>query len=99
MYGPYYLYTLNEFWIPENNYVINDYFPHRTEIALNMFRIFGIYPLVDAPVFHINGSYQHGGHVANNSSLSMVSNTATVYYTLDGTDGRTDIGPATGRCR
>ncbi len=92
MFGPYYLYTINEFWIPQNNYIINYYFPNRMEIALDMFRTFGVYPFVDAPVFQINGSYQHGGQVANNSSLSMTGDTGTLYYTLDGSDPRLEGG-------
>jgi hypothetical protein len=91
-WGPYYLYTVNEFWVPENNYMINYYFPNRTEIALDMFRTFGVYPFVDAPVLHINGSYQHGGQVASDSSLSITGDTGTLYYTLDGSDPRLEGG-------
>ncbi len=87
-YGPYYLYTVNEFWIPENNYITYYYFPERKGYALDMFRMYGLYPFVDAPVFNIDGSYQHGGQAANNSSLSMTGYTGTVYYTLDGSDPR-----------
>jgi len=87
--GPYYLYTKNEFWIPENNFVINDYLPDRTAYALNnIFRPSGMYPNVEAPVFYINGSYQNGGQAATNSSFSMTNATGTIYYSLDGTDPR-----------
>jgi len=89
---PYPLYTKNDHWIPQNNYIINEYFPYRKEFALNMFRDRGMYPFTDAPVFHINGSYQHGGQVAHNSLLSMTVNTGTVYYTLDDTDPRQSGG-------
>ncbi|MGD2095217.1 MAG: lamin tail domain-containing protein [Phycisphaerales bacterium] len=85
-YSPYLLYTRNDFWIPENNYITNDYFPRRTEIALNMFRSLDIYPRTDAPVFHINGSYQHGGNIESDDTLSMTASGGTIYYTLDGSD-------------
>jgi hypothetical protein len=93
-YEPYYLYTVNEFWVPENNYIIDYYFPNRNEYALDMFRMYGVYPFVDAPVFNINGSYQHGGRVANNSllSMSLTDNAGTIYYTLDGNDPRLEGG-------
>ncbi len=86
--GPYYLYTRDQFWIPEKNRLLNDYFPARTAIAINQFRSRGMYPNVDAPVFSINGSYRHGGHVTAQDMLSMNSSGGTVYYTLDGSDPR-----------
>jgi hypothetical protein len=86
--GPYLLYTRNDFWIPENNYITNYYFPRRTEIALNMFRSRDMYSRVDAPVFHINGSYLHGGNVESDDILSMTAPGGTIYYTLDGSDPR-----------
>jgi hypothetical protein len=70
--GPYYLYTRNDFWIPEKNRLINDYFPRRTDIALNQFRSRGLYPPIDAPEFRINGSYRHGGQIALDDVLSMM---------------------------
>ncbi|MBN2594520.1 MAG: lamin tail domain-containing protein, partial [Sedimentisphaerales bacterium] len=90
--GPYYLYTKNEYWIPERDRLINEYFPSRTEIALNYFRSRSLYPRIDAPVFYVNGSYKHGGAIFNNSSLSMTATTGTILYSLDGSDPRS---PAT----
>ena len=86
--GPYRLYTRNDFWVPEKNRLINDYFPRRTDIALNQFRSRGLYPSIDAPEFRINGSYLHGGQIALDDILSMTSTTGTIYYSLDGTDPR-----------
>jgi hypothetical protein len=94
--GPYYLYTRDTFWIPEKTRLLNTYFPRRTSIALDQFKSRGLYPNVVAPVFYINGTYQHGGHAASRSSLSMQGTTATIWYTLDGTDPRTSgASPAT----
>jgi len=86
--GPYYLYTKNEFWIPEKNNVLNDYFPRRTAIALNYFRSQGLYPNVDAPNFNINGVYQHGGHISSSASLTLTVPAGIIYYTLDDSDPR-----------
>ncbi|MHC4535622.1 MAG: lamin tail domain-containing protein [Planctomycetota bacterium] len=86
--GPYYLYTRNDFWIPEKNRLINDYFPRRTAIALNQFRSRGLYPRIDAPEFRINGSYQHGGQTGPEDVLSMTTSTGIIYYSLDGSDPR-----------
>jgi len=86
--GPYDLYTRNEYWIPEKDRLLNDYFPHRASIALSQFRSRGLYPNIDAPVFHIGGTYQHGGRVAAGASLSMQGGTGTIWYTLDGSDPR-----------
>jgi hypothetical protein len=86
--GPYYLYTKNEFWIPEKDRLINQYFPARTDIALDYFRSRGLYPTIDAPVFYINGFYKHGGLILKNNMLSMTATTVTILYSLDGSDPR-----------
>ncbi|MCP4261373.1 MAG: hypothetical protein GY774_28310, partial [Planctomycetes bacterium] len=86
--GPYRLYTKNDFWIIEKNRLINDYFPRRTDIAVNQFRSRGLYPPIDAPEFRIDGSYQHGGQIAPGDVLSIISSAGTIYYSLNGTDPR-----------
>ncbi|MGD2095823.1 MAG: lamin tail domain-containing protein, partial [Phycisphaerales bacterium] len=91
--GPYYLYTRNDFWIPEKNRLINNYFPHRTDIAINQFRSRGLYPRIDMPEFYINYSYQHGGQVPRNNTLMIYTSSGTIYYTLDGSDPRLPQGP------
>jgi len=86
--GPYYLYTRDEFWIPEKNRLLNEYFPARTDIALDQFRNLGLYPGIDAPVFNVNGSYQHGGYISASDTLTITNpgSSGTIYYTLDGND-------------
>ena len=86
--GPYRLYTRNEFWIPQKNWLLNEYFPRRTDVALDQFKSRGLYPGVDAPTFNINGSYQHGGYVAAGAALSMSGAGGAVWFTLDGSDPR-----------
>ena len=87
--GPYHLYTRNDFWITERQRLLEDYFPRRNSVALSQFKSLGLYPSVEAPVFHVNGLYQHGGHVAAAAWLTMPSTAPTVWYTLDGSDPRT----------
>jgi hypothetical protein len=86
--GPYDLYTRDKYWIPEKNRLLNDYFPRRTNIALSQFRSRGLYPSLDAPVFGVNGQYQHGGHADAGASLSMQAAGGAIWYTLDGSDPR-----------
>ena len=86
--GPYYLYTRNGYWIPEQRRLLDQYFPYRTNNALNQFKNLGLYPHVDAPVFRINGSHQHGGWISKNHQLTMTGATGTIWYTLDGSDPR-----------
>ncbi|MBN2181077.1 MAG: lamin tail domain-containing protein, partial [Sedimentisphaerales bacterium] len=75
-------------WLLERTWLLGTYFPKRTDIVLKQFKNRGWYPNIDAPVFHINGSYQHGGQVTTNSSFSITNSTGTVFYTLDGSDPR-----------
>jgi hypothetical protein len=75
-------------WITMRDKTLKTYLPQRTAIVLDQFRTAGLYPTVDAPVFYINGTYQHGGHVATSDSFSVKGTNGTIYYTLDGTDPR-----------
>ncbi|MHC4656850.1 MAG: chitobiase/beta-hexosaminidase C-terminal domain-containing protein, partial [Planctomycetota bacterium] len=48
-----------------------------------------LYPDIDAPVFKINGVYQHGGEVSAGDQLTMDNPpSGTIYYTIDGNDPR-----------
>jgi hypothetical protein len=78
-----------ENWTSMRDRILNTYLPQRTAVVLGQFRTAGLYPNIDAPVFYINGAYQHGGHIAASHSFSIRSNGGTIYYTLDGSDPRT----------
>ncbi len=78
-------YTMTQ-WLTERDYLLNTYLVQRPGIVLGQLRNAGLYPSVDAPIFQINGTYQHGGHVAAGARLSMTG--STVWYTLDGSDPR-----------
>jgi hypothetical protein len=87
-WGPYSLYTRDDFWLPARNRVLDEYFPRRTDTVLEQFRSRGLYPGVDAPTFHVDGVPQHGGPVASGSKLTMQAASGVIWYTLDGTDPR-----------
>jgi len=97
--GPYDLYTKGGHWIPERDRLLNQHFPARTSVVVDLFRNFKpmpLYPGLGAPVFQVNGSYRHGGQVASTDTFSMAmpaGTTGRIYYTLDGTDPRV---PSTG---
>lgn len=86
--GPYELYTKNNFWLPEQQRLINEYFPRRTANMLSKYRNEGLYPALDAPVFYIDGNYQHGGATRPEAAFSLEADTGAIWYTLDGTDPR-----------
>ncbi|MBN2594923.1 MAG: lamin tail domain-containing protein [Sedimentisphaerales bacterium] len=81
-------YTRDVEWAGEVNRLVNEYFSTRTQIVINQFRQAGFYPSVDAPVFNINGAYQHGGMISDDDLLSMSAPSGTIFYTLDGSDPR-----------
>ncbi|MFC1633662.1 lamin tail domain-containing protein [Planctomycetota bacterium] len=86
--GPYYLYTKNDFWLPEKRKLLDQYFPYRTNRMINQYRNLGLYPNVEAPVFRINGAYRHGGSVSKDRSFTMTALSGIIWYTLDGSDPR-----------
>jgi len=81
-------YTRDEHWIAQRDWLLNTYFPLRTNIVLNQLEAQGLYPNINAPVFQINGSYQHGGRISKNDVFSMTATMDTIWYTLDGSDPR-----------
>jgi len=89
--------TLEEWYDSDHNYndgragrdwILNYYLPQRSDIVLQQFRDAGLYPNIDAPIFYVNGSYMHGGHITRGDLLSMTFATGTIWYTLDGSDPR-----------
>jgi len=74
-------------WESRINNLKTNYFPQRTDIFINQLKAVGRYPNVDAPLFNINGSYQHGGIIDLGATLTMDGpGEGTIYYTLDGSD-------------
>jgi len=86
--SPYELYTKNDHWLPEQNRLITDYFPRRTNSTSNsndmvdQYKSKGWYPSVAAPAFS-----PHGGWDLTSLNLT-ISGSGTKHYTLDGADPR-----------
>jgi len=88
------VYDRNDDWLTEQARLYNTYFPVRSANVLQNYRDDGMFPNFDAPVFHVNGSPQHGGDIPQGGSLSLVAPAGTILYTLDGSDPRLPGGGA-----
>jgi hypothetical protein len=78
-------------WVTIQDNIISRFLEPRPAFVLGWLKANGLYPGVGAPVFNINGSYQHGGRIASTDTLSMTmpaGTTGTIYYTVDGSDPR-----------
>ncbi len=75
--------------ISMDTYIADTWIPQRRGIFLDACENEG-FGILDAPIFNINGGYQHGGYISDGDSLSMINpNTGgTIYYTTDGQDPR-----------
>jgi len=76
-----------EDWLKTANGKLSSYFPGRSNSVLNYLKSANLYPSISAPVFSINGSNQHGGHVDTNGRLTMTA-AGTIWYSLNGADPR-----------
>ena len=55
--GPFDLYTKNDHWLPQQAFLVNEYFPYRTQIFIQQVKNANLYPRVNAPVFYLNGEH------------------------------------------
>jgi len=85
-------FTKDNHWLPAVNWIIDNYFPFRTEIVLNQLKSKGWYPRVEAPAFsHLTAQVNPG------FNLTMSAPAGTIYYSLDGSDPRlTAMSPEIG---
>jgi hypothetical protein len=58
-------------WLNEHNFMRSQYWPGVRPIAIKRFRDVGLYPDTEAPLFHVGGSPQHGGHFTPGQPLTM----------------------------
>ena len=73
-------------WEGQNNYMVNTFFPARTQIVINQMRSVNMFP--DMALISFN---QHGGEIIPGFELLMSQSNGTpgtIYYTLDGSDPR-----------
>jgi hypothetical protein len=80
-----YLPTRQGNWLPEQNRLLTQYFPTRTNTLISQLRSISCFPPNNAPTFS-----QFGGSVSAGYSLVLTNpnTTGTIIYTTDGTDPR-----------
>ncbi len=78
-------FTRDEWWQPEIDKTVTNFFQHLTADNLARFRAANLYPSLGAPEFS-----QFGGAVPNGFALVITHTNATgaIYFTLDGSDPR-----------
>lgn len=81
-------YTRDEEWSTERDWMLQEYFPQRTDIVLGFLRNAGLYPTIEAAAFSVGGTPQYGGVIQAGESVTITAASGTVWYTLDGTDPR-----------
>jgi len=87
-------YMRDPHWLIERDWLLYTYLQQRTDIVLGQLRNAGLYPMsVDAPVFYINGQYQHGGEIEAGDQLTIdnPNTSGSIYYTLEGGDPRQPV--------
>jgi len=75
--------TKDDDWVPAINFIVNDFFPGRTEIVRDQFRNRGWYPIFEPPVFSLEN-----GVVSQGTGLNINTANGVIYYTLDDIDPR-----------
>ena len=87
--GPYILYT-PEHWQAEKDFVIDEYFPNRTNVFINQLKQASpsLFPQVTAPQLLINSTpvSQNPCLIASGDTLTMSVSIGQIYYTTDGSD-------------
>ncbi|WP_167607156.1 chitobiase/beta-hexosaminidase C-terminal domain-containing protein [Maribellus sediminis] len=85
------LYTRNKHWLIQKEFLLNNYFPYRTDIVVQQFRDIGLFPNIEAPIFS-----EEGGEKTAAINLAMSSNYGDIYFTTDGSDPREQISSNVG---
>lgn len=83
--GPFDLYD-KQYWLDEQDYLLNDYFPNRTNTLIGQLRAAGLFPTVAAPQFKVNDQPINNRTIKSGDVLSMSVAAGSIYYTLDGSD-------------
>jgi hypothetical protein len=84
--GPYELYTKETHWIPQRDFLLNSFFPFRTNNFLDQLRAAGLFPSINGPAFMINNKPVIQNLISAGSVLSMICDNGAIYYTSDGSD-------------
>ena len=83
--GPFQLYTQQD-WLAEKSFLIDEYFPARTDVLIQQLRNGGMFPAIDAPEVFINNKPIQSNTISIGDKLTMVSTNGSIFYTLDGSD-------------
>jgi hypothetical protein len=89
--GVFPLFTRDEHYLAHQRFILEEYFPQRTEIVLDQFRRRGFYPDLEPP-----GVAPHGGDVEPGLQVLLTAASGAIHYTLDGSDPRLtggDVSP------
>jgi hypothetical protein len=78
-------YTRDEHWVDQRDWLLNTYFPQRTNIVLSQLKSRGLYPNVKAPGFSQHGGWDPSGFTL---TITNLNGSGAIYYTTDGTDPR-----------
>ncbi len=84
--GPYELYKKDTYWLTEQNFMLNTYFPERTDLFVNQLKSAGLYPNINAPTLLINGNPITQKTISVGDILTMSAPEGTIYYTTNGID-------------
>lgn len=84
--GPFDLYNRDDHWLPQLNYILNTYFPGRTEVFISQLRKAKLFPSVDAPVCQLNGNPLFQNKIKPGDILEMSSVKGNIWFTTDGSD-------------
>jgi hypothetical protein len=79
-------YTRNVEWRAELEWLLNQYFPLRSNAVLDQLRTAGLYPAVGAPVFSLPSGVIEPGAVL--AMTLPAGTTGAIHYTTDGSDPR-----------
>jgi len=83
--GPFQLYTQAD-WLTEKSFLLNNYFPERTNVLVQQLRDAGMFPSINAPQFFINNDPIKSHTIKTGDVLTMTSNGGSIFYSWDGTD-------------
>jgi hypothetical protein len=83
--GPFYLYD-QQFWLDEQSFLINSYFPNRTATFITQLKDEGMFPAISVPQILVNGIAFTQYLVHTGDTLTIPFSGGTVYYTVDESD-------------
>jgi hypothetical protein len=84
--GPFELYTKETHWIPQKDFLLNTWFPNRTNNFLDQLRAAGLFPNINGPVFLVDNDPDIQKNINPGSVLTMTCDNGTIYYTTNGND-------------